>query len=129
MIIDTSAILAILQDEPERERYAEIISRANKCLISSGTYLETKMILDRRFGYEGIRDFELFCSLVDLEIIAFDKDQAELATYAYKTYGKGRHKAGLNFGDCFSYALCKYLDEELLFKGEDFVFTDLIRAN
>ncbi len=85
-------------------------------------------MIETRFGYEGIRDLIFYLQTANIETAAFDASQAEAARQAYARYGKGNHPAGLNFGDCFSYALAKIKDEPLLFKGEDFSKTDIVLA-
>ena len=125
MVLDTSALLAILFDEPERRDFNVAIQNADQCLLSSGNYLETEIVLERRFGFEAVRDFRLFLKLADIEVVPFDLEQANIAGRAYRTFGKGRHQAALNFGDCFAYALAKIREDVLLFKGEDFRHTDV----
>lgn len=120
MVVDTSALLAILMGEPERRPLNEKIARSGGCLISAGSYLETTIVIEARFGYEGVRDLEFYRQAAGLTIVPFDAEQVELASRAYATYGKGKHRAGLNFGDCFAYALAKLRGEPLLFKGDDF---------
>lgn len=124
-MLDTSAILAILFDEPERRAFNEKIVAAEKRFMSAGTYLETNLVLESRAGYEGVRDLQYFLDKASILIVPFDAEQAELAGQAYRRYGKGRHPAGLNFGDCFAYALATLKGEPLLFKGEDFSKTDI----
>ena len=128
MVVDTSALLAILSDEPERRHFNELIALSPSPMISSGTYLEAAIVTEARFGKEGGRDLKLLVSLASIAIIPFDVDQAAIAADAYSRYGKGRHSAGLNFGDCFAYALAKKCNKSLLFKGEDFPQTDVRSA-
>ncbi|MCP3869386.1 MAG: type II toxin-antitoxin system VapC family toxin [Gammaproteobacteria bacterium] len=125
MIIDTSAIVAILNDEPERHAFIEAIIDATYRGMSAAGFVETSIVLESRYGYEGIRDFDLFLAKAGIEIVPVDVEQAQIARQAFKTYGKGKHPAGLNFGDCFSYALARANDDLLLFKGNDFLQTDL----
>jgi ribonuclease VapC len=125
MVIDTSALLAILQDEPERHSFNEAIEAAETRSLSTASYLETSIVLESRYGADGVRDLDHFVATADIAMIAVDADQARIAREAYRRYGKGRHPAGLNFGDCFSYALSRALDEPLLFKGNDFPQTDV----
>lgn len=125
MVIDTSALIAILQDEPERRVLNEAIEAAESCAMSTGSFLETSMFIESRYGPDGTRDLELFISKARISLASVDADQAYVARDAFRRYGKGRHPAGLNFGDCFAYALAKMLDEPLLFKGNDFVLTDI----
>ncbi len=124
MGIDTSVLLAILQNEPERRSFNEGIEAADRRLISAATYVECSMILESRHGAEGVRDLDHFFARAQITIVPVDAEQARIARDAFRKYGKGRHRAGLNFGDCFSYALSQALDEPLLFKGHDFPCTD-----
>ena len=127
MVIDTSAIVAVLADEPERHEINTLIAKAGKRLISAGTYLETTIVIRARFGADGQRNLRQFVSTAGLKIVPFDADQAGIAAEAYDRYGKGRHPAGMNFGDCFAYALSRATGEPLLFKGGDFMKTDVLR--
>ncbi len=128
IVIDTSAVLAILNDEPERRSFNEVIEKAARCLISASSFVETCIVLEARKGYEGVRDFDLFVASAGIEVTDVDAEQGELARTAFRKFGKGRHAANLNFGDCFSYALAKAYDAPLLFKGHDFSQTDVKRA-
>jgi ribonuclease VapC len=125
MVIDTSAVLAILQNEPERRKFNEAIETAESRSLSTASFVESSMILESRYGADGVRDLDLFISKAQIMLAPVDTEQAQLARDAFRKYGKGRHPAGLNFGDCFSYALANALDEPLLFKGEDFSKTDI----
>ena len=125
MVIDTSAIAAILFNEPERASFNEEIEADDTCLISAATLVEIGLVVEARKGELGRSELELFVYESELSIVPFDAVQADLARFAWRTYGKGRHPAGLNFGDCFSYALAKATDEPLLFKGNDFSRTDI----
>jgi ribonuclease VapC len=125
MVIDSSAVLAILQNEPERRAFIEAIAAAERCSLSAASLVELSIVLEARFGADGQGDLDLFLSTAQINIVSLDRDQAELARAAFVHFGKGRHRAGLNLGDCFSYALARWLDEPLLFKGDDFSHTDL----
>jgi ribonuclease VapC len=125
MIIDTSVLLTILFDEPERRHFNELIASISPRRISSGTYLETAIVLQCRYGKQALLDLKLFLSAAVIEVAEFDPEQAEIAAKAYAEFGKGKHPAGLNYGDCFSYALSKHTLEPLLFKGDDFRKTDV----
>jgi len=125
MVIDSSAVLAILQDEPERSAFNALIAAADSRLLSAASLVELSIVLEARFGADGQGDLDLFLSTAEIEIVAVDRDQAELARGAFSRYGKGRHRAGLNFGDCFAYALAKRTGAPLLFKDNDFTHTDL----
>lgn len=125
MVIDTSALVAIFFGEPERQRFLEAITRAEQRLISAATVLETGIVLESRQGEAAGREFDLFVVRANLTTIPVDAEQIDIARSAWRKYGKGRHPAGLNFGDCFSYALARTLSEPLLAKGTDFASTDI----
>jgi len=125
MTTDTSAIVAILFDEPEAEHFARLISEADDCRISAATYVELSILVQRQLGSEGSRQMDFLLRTAGIQIEPVSVEQAEIARQAYLDYGKGRHPAGLNFGDCFSYALAKDRREVLLFKGNDFSKTDI----
>jgi ribonuclease VapC len=125
MVIDTSAVLAILLGEPEQRRFNEKIEADPVRLMSAASYLETAIIIDDRFGYDGGRDLKLFLTEAEIGIEPVTLDQAEVAREAYRRFGKGNHPAALNFGDCFAYALARLSGEPLLFKGNDFTQTDI----
>jgi ribonuclease VapC len=126
--LDPSAILAILQDEPERAEFVSLIADAPRRVISAVSVLETAMVLEGRRGDDGGSDLDLFLHRASVETIAFDEEQLRWARKAFRRFGKGRHKAGLNFGDCASYALAQCSGEPLLFKGSDFAATDVVRV-
>lgn len=125
MVIDTSALVAILRDEPERSAFNRAIEAADRPILSVASFLEESMVIDTRHGPDGVRDLDLFIAKADIDLVAVDADQAYVARAAFRSYGKGRHPAGLNFGDCFAYALAKTSGEPLLFKGSDFPLTDI----
>jgi ribonuclease VapC len=125
MVLDTSAVLAILQNEPERRQFNEAIETADTRSLSTASFVECSMILESRYGADGVRDLDLFIAKAQVSLVPVDEEQANLARRAFRKYGKGRHPAGLNFGDCFSYALSRALEEPLLFKGNDFPQTDV----
>lgn len=125
MVLDTSALIAILQNEPERRAFNEAIESAESCALSTASFVELSIVIDARYGPDGVRALDLYLSKAAVTLVDFDADQAHVARQAYRHYGKGRHPAGLNYGDCFSYALAKTLAEPLLFKGDDFVKTDV----
>ncbi len=125
MVIDTSALLAILQDEPERDSFTEEIAAAPVCRTSAATFLEASMVLESRQGADGVRLLDLLIESADIGVAPVDFAQARIARQAFANFGKGRHPAGLNYGDCFAYALARQLGEPLLCKGEDFSRTDL----
>jgi ribonuclease VapC len=125
MVVDTSALLAIFLAEPERKPFLESILQAETRMISTATLLETGIVLEARRGESAGREFDLFVVRANLQIVPVDSDHAEIARSAWRKYGKGRHPAGLNFGDCFAYALAKASGEPLLAKGNDFALTDI----
>ena len=128
MVIDSSALLATLREEPERRKFNEAIEMADSRRMSAVTFVESSMVVESRFGAEGVRDLDRLIERAEVEIVPVDVQQARTAREAFARFGKGRHAAGLNFGDCFSYALARVLGEPLLFKGEDFGRTDLVPA-
>jgi len=125
MVIDTSALLAIFLAEPERKQFLKVITEAETRLISVANALETGIVLEARRGEAAGREFDLFLNHARVEMVAVDAEQVEVARAAWRRYGKGRHPAALNFGDCFAYALAKVLGEPLLAKGDDFLRTDV----
>ena len=128
MVIDTSALVAILQNEPETSVFIKAIESADSLRMSVGSFIELSIVIESRLGAEGLRDQDLFLSKAGIELMACNAEQAHIARRAYREYGKGRHAAGLNFGDCFAYALATFLGEPLLYKGDDFVQTDIENA-
>lgn len=125
MVIDTSAALAILLDEPEHDRFAELIADDATRLMSAASSLETRIVIESRRGAGGRKDFDEMFHVFAIQAVDFTAAHALLALEAWRRYGKGNHPARLNFGDCFVYALCQATGEALLFKGEDFSRTDL----
>jgi ribonuclease VapC len=125
MVIDSSAIVAILFDEPERARFNEQIAAATTRLMSAANRVEATLVIEGRKRDAGQADLELFLREAGIKIVAVTPDQAELACDAFRHYGRGRHAASLNFGDCFAYALAKATGEPLLCKGDDFAQTDI----
>ena len=128
MILDSSVVIALLRQEPEALRFSRAIESSQPCRISAASYLEAAIIIDRSDDAIASRRFEEFFRLSRTVVEVVTARQAEIARQAYRDFGKGRHKAGLNFGDCFAYALAKDLDEPLLFKGTDFKHTDIEAA-
>lgn len=125
MVIDSSALIAILLDEPERQTFAAAIQDDPRRLISGASLLETTLVIESRFGEVGGRELDLLVHRISGAVADVTSDQIDLARDAWRRYGKGRHRAGLNFGDCFSYALARQSTEPLLCKGDDFRHTDL----
>ena len=125
MVIDTSVFLAIFLGEPERKRFMGEITQAKARRISAANALEAGIVLEARRGELAGREFDLFLRLAKVDVVSVDAEQIEIARTAWRKYGKSRHPAALNFGDCFAYALAKTLGEPLLAKGNDFVQTDI----
>lgn len=128
MVVDTSALLAIFLLEPEAERFAEAIRSDPVSLLSAVNFVEASVVLDARIGGDSHEELDAFLSGAGIEIEPVSTMQARIAREAYRAYGKGNHAAGLNFGDCFSYALARATEQPLLFKGEDFARTDITPA-
>lgn len=128
MIVDTSAVLAILFEESEAELYARALTQADSCRISAASFVEAAVVIDAQTKGQGSRQFDAFIRRAAIAIEPVTEEQAHIARQAYADFGKGRHPAGLNFGDCFSYALAKVTGEPLLFKGKDFKKTDITSA-
>ena len=124
MLIDASALLAILQGEPERRSFVEAIESADAVRMSVASFVEVSIVIESRYGSEGLIDLDRFISRASIELIPVDQHQGLLARSAFSRFGKGRHRAGLNFGDCFSYAAAMHLGEPLLCKSDDFIHTD-----
>lgn len=125
MVLDTSAILAVLFDEPERPAFVRAIAGARRRLVSAATLLEASIVVESRRGEAAGRELDLLLHRARVVTVPVDEDQVELARAAWRRYGKGRHPAGFNFGDLFSYALARSSGEDLLYKGDDFARTDL----
>lgn len=129
MIIDASALIAILLDEPERAAFERAIAQDFDPRISAATYVETGIVVDSRRDPMRSRYLDSFLAVADVAIEPLTAEQAVIAREAYRDFGKGSgHPANLNFGDCFSYALATACNEPLLFKGNDFTHTDVRRA-
>jgi len=125
VVVDSSALIAVLNMEPESARLAGAMEADANRLISAATVVEAGVVIESRYGSAGGRELDLFIAKATLSIEAVTAQQAEVAREAWRRYGKGRHSAGLNFGDCFSYALAKVMGEPLLFKRDDFTHTDI----
>ena len=127
MIVDTSAILAILFGESDAERYEKAIAGAN-CRMSVASLLEAAIVIENRGGLEAGGELDALVEKAGIELMPVTAEQAQAARLAWRRFGKGNHPAGLNFGDCFAYALANLSGEPLLFKGEDFSLTDVEAA-
>lgn len=128
MVIDSSAFNAILLGEPEGETFIKAITADRTRLASAATMLETSMVISSRRGEPGLAEFRAFSSRAAVQVAGFSPEHLDLAVDAFRRFGRGRHPAGLNFGDCFSYAPAKATGEPLLFKGCDFSQTDMKRV-
>ncbi len=128
MIIDTSAFIAILQDEPEAAHFAATIENSVVRRCSAISFLEASIVIESRFGPNGLSRLDLLLAEALIDVVPFTSADARSARRAYRRYGKGIHPAGLNFGDCVAYALASDSGEPLLFKGEDFSQTDVESA-
>lgn len=127
MIVDASALIAVLLREPEKDRFRELIARDVQPVMSPVNFLEAALRADG-LGTETASGFDELFMETGIDVVPLDKEQARLAREAYRRYGKGNHDARLNLGDCFAYALAKARDEPLLFKGDDFRQTDVEAA-
>jgi ribonuclease VapC len=125
MILDTSAVLAILFNETDAEVHARAISEADSRRMSAVSFVEAAVVVEAQTNEGGSRQFDAFMRRANIIIEPVTEEQAHVARQAYTDFGKGRHPAGLNFGDCFAYALAKVSGEALLFKGQDFSKTDI----
>lgn len=125
MVIDSSVLISILLGEPAAITFAKAIARDPKRLVSVFSILETSIVIEAKKGEAGGRELDLLLHRTQLKPVSLNEDQMELARVASRTFGKGRHPAGLNIGDCCSYALSKYSKEPLLYKGDDFIQTDI----
>jgi len=127
-VIDTSALVSIVLREPDYGRFRDALAAAPYTAISAATWLESALVTTSRLGVQGRTYLDQIVATIGTEIVAVDAAQAEVAYDGWQRFGKGRHAAGLNFGDCFSYALARLRNEPLLFKGEDFSKTDIVPA-
>jgi len=125
VIIDTSALVAILLTEPEYRSFNRAIEMTSSVRLSTASWVETSIVIEARLGAEGLRHLDRLVAAAGIGIVPVDHEQGIKARDAFSRFGKGRHPAGLNFGDCFSYALAKVTREQLLCKGNDFAQTDL----
>ena len=129
MILDTSVLAAIFFGEAESDRYIQMIHDADVCRLSAASFVELAMVIEAQLGPGAGRQLDTFLSRAEIVMEPVTVEQAHLARQAFLDFGKGRHPAGLNFGDCFAYALAKATGESLLFKGEDFSKTDIPPVN
>jgi ribonuclease VapC len=129
MVIDSSALIALLLGEPETEQFVSAIAEAAQRLLSADSYLETAIVMAGRFGPQGLEKLDCLISELSIEIVPFTTEQARLGIAGFQQYGQGTgHPAALNYGDCFTYALAGFTGQSALFKGNDFSLTDLVNA-
>ncbi|HET7622167.1 MAG TPA: type II toxin-antitoxin system VapC family toxin [Gemmatimonadaceae bacterium] len=128
MVVDTSALLAILEDESTAQRLVDALSAADAIRVSAGTALEAGIVVEARRGEAGGRELDLLLHRLRADVVSVTAEHVEIARDAYRRYGKGHHPAALNFGDCFAYALASALGEPLMFVGNDFARTDVEAA-
>lgn len=128
IVVDTSAVVAVLAGEAGAERVLDVLASSSSARMAAASYLECGIVVAARFGDDGVHDLRLFLHEARIDVAATDREQADLALDAWSRYGKGRHPAGLNYGDCFAYALAVASAAPLLFVGEDFARTDVAVA-
>lgn len=128
MVVDSSALLAVILGEPDAEGFREAIAGAAELKISTISVLEASLVLDARFGGGAVRELDLLLAAGGFQLVPFDAEQLRFARRAWRRFGRGNHPAALNMGDCASYALAKCAGEPLLFKGNDFARTDIAPA-
>ena len=128
MIVDTSAILAVLFNEPDAGHFTRAIAESPLCRMSTANFLEATLVVEGRTGTAGGHELDLFIERAAIELVPVSVEHAQAARLAWRRFGKGNHPAGLNFGDCFAYALTEVTREPLLYKGEAFALTDVESA-
>ena len=128
MIVDTSAVLAVLFDEPDAGRFAKAIVEAPVCRMSTVNFLEAAFVIEALTAMAGGHELDLFIERAEIELVPVLVEYAQSARQAWRRFGKGNHPAGLNFGDCFAYAVAEVTGESLLYKGENFAHTDVQTA-
>ncbi len=129
MVVDSSVLIAILLEEPEAEHFTKLMVEVESVFVSAVSIVESSMVIEYKKGEQGATQYDELLKIITPTVIAFDAQQASLARTAWRMYGKGRHPAKLNFGDCCSYATAKHLNQPLLFKGNDFSQTDIIKVS
>ncbi len=128
MVVDTSAVVAVVLGEDDAERYAQALERSTESWMSAANVVEATIVVESRQGPEAVRDLQLLLETAKVSIQPLRAEDVPVVVEAWRRFGKGRHSAGLNFGDCFAYALARTLGDPLLFKGEDFLQTDVTSA-
>jgi len=129
MVLDTSALLVLLLDEPEAEEFRAAVEEDTTRLVSAGNLLEAALLIEARKGEPGGRELDALIHKAEVVVVPVDAEQVSEARRAYRRFGKGRHPAALNYGDVFAYALARTSGEPLLFKGDDFAKTDVSRVS
>jgi len=125
VIVDSSAVLAVIFGEADAARYAAAMAAADACRMATPIWLEASVVVEGRGGLAAVQRLDDFMAEAGMELLPFTPEQARLAQVAWRRFGKGRHRASLNYGDCMSYALARQRAEPLLFKGDDFIHTDI----
>jgi len=128
MVVDTSALMAVLLVEPEAEAVLAALQASQVKLISTATLVEAKIVVARALGEPGLQHLDLFLQKAEIDPVPLHLEHVHWALRGWRQFGKGRHRAALNLGDCFSYALAMATGEPLLFKGDDFGLTDVVIA-
>jgi ribonuclease VapC len=128
MIVDTSALVAIVRNEPERRMFLERLSNSRAAAVSAVTWMEARLVVFSRMGEPGLTVLRNLVTEARIEVVAVSSELSDVAFAAFRRFGKGRDPAALNFGDCFAYALARHRNEPLLFKGDDFARTDITPA-
>ena len=123
IVLDTSALLAILRREGDADRLLDALAAVPACHVSAATLVEAMVVMRARHGDEGVRDVRLLLQAANAEVVPFDAEQAEIAVSAFERFGKGRHPAALNLGDLFAYALAASRGLPLAYVGDDFART------
>lgn len=128
MIVDTSALMAVIRGEPDAERFLVALSGSRKLAVLAASLVESVSVAEAKGGREAAEDLHALLADVECIVVPFDEDQAIVAAEAWRRFGKGRHAAGLNLGDCYAYAAARVVGRPLLFKGSDFAQTDIAAA-
>jgi ribonuclease VapC len=128
IVVDTSAVLAALTGERARDRVNEVLARSARTLMSAANYVESMIVVTARYGDDGAHDLRSYLDAAGVEVVAVDRALADEAVRAWSTFGRSRHRAALNFGDCFAYALARSRGAPLLYVGDDFGHTDVVDA-
>lgn len=128
MVLDSSAIISLLRQEPGSDELLDVIETARVRRVSAATLVEAAIVMQARFGDAGERELDVILHRLGVDVVPVTEEHADIARSAFRRFGKGRHPAALNYGDCFPYALAVSLGEPLLFTGDDFSKTDVVSA-